>query len=50
MLQKHKTYNEKVVFIDNKIEDDLLFFKNSYMLEKKQMYELRRQIAYNLSK
>ena len=42
MLQKHKTYNEKVVFIDKKIEDDLLFFKNSYMMEKKQMYQLRQ--------
>lgn len=35
MIGKKYNYNEKIVFVDKKVEKDILFFKNNYLNHKK---------------
>lgn len=35
MVGKKYNYNEKIVFVDKKVEKDILFFKNNYHSHKK---------------
>lgn len=35
MIGKKYNYNEKIVFVDKKVEKDILFFKNNYQIHKK---------------
>jgi|TARA_B110000285_G_C15097270_1_gene602820 hypothetical protein len=35
MIGKKYNYNEKIVFVDKKVEKDILFFKNNYHDHKK---------------
>lgn len=39
---KEILYNEKEIFINNKIDKDILYFKNNYHQTKKDIFELRR--------
>ena len=43
-IGKNFSYNEKAVFLDTKIERDILFFKNNYADKRKEYYALRRQV------
>ena len=41
-------YNEKEIYINNKIEKDIKFFKNNYHDIKRDVFQLRRKIAMNV--
>jgi len=45
MIGKQFNYNQKIVFIDAKIEKDILFFKNNYYDYKKQVYKLKKDVT-----
>ena len=43
-------YNEKEIFVNNKIEKDIKFFKNNYHDIKKEVFWLRKEIKANIEK
>ena len=38
-------YNHKSNYLDSKIEQDIRFFKNNYTEKKKELYDLKKEVA-----
>lgn len=48
--QNQIEYNEKDIFVNQKIEKDIKFFKNNYHEIKKEVFWLRKEIKANIEK